>query len=1294
MPVFRNTFLGGKMNKDADVRVLPPGQYRHAENIRVANSEDSDVGAIEKTLSNLQLTTLSLGANVTTLGGLEDTFEDKIYWAVKSDNGSYIIEYDALNSTTSFVLQDERAENVLDLNNKHRVQMVLFIDSDNGNRLLGFTDNNTQPKLVNVERAKTYGLDGFYLEQILLIKKPPLNAPILLLSNTLELENHIEERFITISSRYKYLDGEYSALSPQSEVAFDGKPFAYRFATGTNKSMLNAHNKITINFNTGSELVTDIELVYKESGSNNVYIIESFNKSEKQWGNDSVESFEFINNKRYKLLPSDELFRLYDNVPLKALAMAIINNRIVFGNYTENYNLLDCEGNSISTEFTLDKLQDPIQNGTATRSLKSNRGYEIALVYLDGFGRMTTPLTSETNTIRFNNNESVQKNRIKVIIPGKAPCFAKFYRFFIKESKQEYETLVPTLFFFEANFIYFYIQQADIDKVRANDFLIVKADTEQLLDEIVKLKVIEVERKEKDFISVDNGGQPEGYYMKTSIQNEDVIFDQNSYSFYEARHYDISENNDIINSEQTDYVSLVFKGDTLNDLSATSQFSTSVDLRYEIEIIDIDTVDKYRFRTQSVDGTFSNWDDNGGLGFDITGAAQALDADVDITFGDTTGHSTNDRWVVKVNKGFNADEDNHSYSCFTYPENITIGSIITLKYYSKKQQSSNIDEFILDLVSNANYDNLEEWYYGDEVYDQIAAETNFEQSLDQFWFRKANVTEGNFFGRITQYSEISDSGNNYILLIKSRSSSRDSSRRVYSDGYIEVRSLEQLPIFENEIASEDADLDLFYEIGRTYPIDDDGFHLGFDNNDISQTENNNAELELSIFNCISWGNGFESYKIRDEFNAKTMKMDSRPSTTIENYRQNIRIASFTYSRVYEQTTNYNALNEFNLSLSNFKDMDDKYGAIQKLVPWNTNLDIYQIDKVHKIYYDKAVIYNRDGSTNLVSTDNLLSEVVPYSGEFGISTNPESLTVYGNYTYWADRKRGVWLRKGNSGIEIISNYGMRDWFRDQFREGDTSVILSCYDTYSGQLVIMLNGYTLSYDEKVKGWTSFHSFLPDFMVKLNNRFYTVKNGQLYRHNEDNSYLEYYGQSFTAKVTSIFNQWHQEDSIIKTIIIEGDRAWKTLLKTNYTLGEIKSSEFNQRESRWFAHTRQNESPEDLRGISQGIGNIQSINGLSLSFNTISEVVSIGDVLFQYNNGLQEALGIIDIINRGNGTIVLSSLDNTPIASRFAYSRKNSRIEGADIRGFYLEATLEDNSTIANELFAISTNVVKSFI
>ena len=55
MPDIKHHFAGGKMNKDADERLVPNGEYRDAMNIQVSTSDDSDVGTAQNLLGNIRL---------------------------------------------------------------------------------------------------------------------------------------------------------------------------------------------------------------------------------------------------------------------------------------------------------------------------------------------------------------------------------------------------------------------------------------------------------------------------------------------------------------------------------------------------------------------------------------------------------------------------------------------------------------------------------------------------------------------------------------------------------------------------------------------------------------------------------------------------------------------------------------------------------------------------------------------------------------------------------------------------------------------------------------------------------------------------------------------------------------------------------------------------------------------------------------------------------------------------------------------------------------------------------------
>jgi hypothetical protein len=62
---------------------------------------------------------------------------------------------------------------------------------------------------------------------------------------------------------------------------------------------------------------------------------------------------------------------------------------------------------------------------------------------------------------------------------------------------------------------------------------------------------------------------------------------------------------------------------------------------------------------------------------------------------------------------------------------------------------------------------------------------------------------------------------------------------------------------------------------------------------------------------ISYGNGIESYKIRDSVTGKPILLGNRVTTvSAQDYKEVRRFADLTYSGVYNDETNVNKLNEF------------------------------------------------------------------------------------------------------------------------------------------------------------------------------------------------------------------------------------------------------------------------------------------------------------------------------------------------------------------------------------------------
>ncbi|MFN9901890.1 MAG: hypothetical protein ACK55Z_24530, partial [bacterium] len=78
-------------------------------------------------------------------------------------------------------------------------------------------------------------------------------------------------------------------------------------------------------------------------------------------------------------------------------------------------------------------------------------------------------------------------------------------------------------------------------------------------------------------------------------------------------------------------------------------------------------------------------------------------------------------------------------------------------------------------------------------------------------------------------------------------------------------------------------------------------------------------------------------------------------------------------------------------------------------------------------------------------------------------------------------------------------------------------------------------------------SFYSFNPDWMIGMNNYFYTFKGGNLYRHNVNNIRNNFYGVQYTSRLQSVFNEAPLENKLFKTINLEGDAAWGLTMVTD---------------------------------------------------------------------------------------------------------------------------------------------------
>jgi hypothetical protein len=387
-------FVAGKMNKTFDERVVPPGEYIDALNVRMGSTEASEVGALENTKGNLPLTTLSyngtdLSSEARCIGAFEDGANETIYWMVHDPNFGpsptgkidMLVSVNVLTSTLTYHListdDGDGVNTTLNFNPTYLINAINKVDN-----LLFFTDDYNPPRFINVNRSYPtpnvsgvdYNGDAYiFAEALQVIKKPPFYAPTVVPYITVEGdEQFLVERFICFAYRWRYADNEYSATSQWSDIAFLPNPFEFNLDSGLNDGMTNAFNAATITYHTGGPLVVGIDLLFKEANSSVIKVIEKLNKAELGLPDASLLTYNFVNSKIFTILPQSEILRLYDNVPRFAKAQTVMGNRLMYGNYVEGYNLIDYKGNPTRFTYSADLVFEDI--GTNILTSYTNSG--------------------------------------------------------------------------------------------------------------------------------------------------------------------------------------------------------------------------------------------------------------------------------------------------------------------------------------------------------------------------------------------------------------------------------------------------------------------------------------------------------------------------------------------------------------------------------------------------------------------------------------------------------------------------------------------------------------------------------------------------------------------------------------------------------------------------------------------------------------------------------------------------------------------------------------------------------
>ena len=342
---------------------------------------------------------------------------------------------------------------------------------------------------------------------------------------------------------------------------------------------------------------------------------------------------------------------------------------------------------------------------------------------------------------------------------------------------------------------------------------------------------------------------------------------------------------------------------------------------------------------------------------------------------------------------------------------------------------------------------------------------------------------------------------------------------------------------------------------------------------------------LPWFNCFSFGNGVESNRIRDDFNAPTIKNGVKASTTLaERYREERRKSGLIFSDIYNSKSGVNNLNQFIAGEQITKDLNPDYGSIQKIYQTDTNLLTLCEDRVLTVLASKDALYNADGDPQLIASNRVLGTPTPISGEYGISTNPESFASYGSTCYFTDVTRGAVMKIKGTSMTPISQVGMSDYFSDAFKNPELFKCLGSFDEKKMNYDLTIenrdgtsehgvsSSTTITYSEKAGGWESFKTYHPEQSASINNNYYTWKNGSMWQHYTNEVYNSFYSSTYNSYITTVFNDQPSDVKSFNIINYEGSQARVEQFTTSTIDGiEYNDGEYYNLESKngWYCES-----------------------------------------------------------------------------------------------------------------------------
>ncbi|CRH24871.1 Uncharacterised protein [Chlamydia trachomatis] len=210
---------------------------------------------------------------------------------------------------------------------------------------------------------------------------------------------------------------------------------------------------------------------------------------------------------------------------------------------------------------------------------------------------------------------------------------------------------------------------------------------------------------------------------------------------------------------------------------------------------------------------------------------------------------------------------------------------------------------------------------------------------------------------------------------------------------------------------------------------------------------------------------------------------------LRGYKEIHRKNDISYGGIFNYELGINNLPVFNSTLANWKTLPIKYGEGQRIISTDSDLVVFNPNKIFRVLFGKSVILDLRGNESLATTNDVLGDIIELDYDYGISYNPESIAVNSNILYFTDKnKTRILALSGNQIVEVNGqNCGVFKETIDLLKSSST--FIGTYDEAHDEYVLGFdNKLTYSFNQNYKGFSHIMTYNFDYLHGTNGKLFS--------------------------------------------------------------------------------------------------------------------------------------------------------------------------------------------------------------